>query len=233
MRIFLTGDIHGNPNRLSKKNWTVSRELNKEDLVLILGDFGILWSNNPDRSERYWLDWLDNECNFTTCFIDGNHDNHNRLKALPKEVWNNGIIGRVSDSVIHLKRGEIYVINGKKFLTIGGAASTDKAHRTIDVSWWADELLSKEEEDYAIENLEVNNWKVDYILTHTAPLEIVRYMYRLGGVIHPDPVSNFLDHVKSNTSFKKWYFGHLHKDMDFLNYHSLYNRVLEIKCAEK
>jgi len=229
VKIYITGDTHGEHSidKLSHKKWPIGRNLTKKDYVIICGDFGLLWKNEPDKNEKYWLKWLD-ERPFTTLMIDGNHENHTRLDALPKEVWNNGIIGRVNDSVIHLKRGEIYTINNKKFLTIGGAASIDKANRTIDMTWWERELLSQAEEDYAIENLEVNQWEVDYIISHTAPQEIIKYLYRNAGMYHKDPVAKFLDHIKSNLKFKKWYFGHLHMDQDFLNYHAVYNRILEV-----
>ena len=41
--------------------------------------------NGESRYEKYWLDWLDKKP-FTTLFIDGNHENHDRLDAMEVEL---------------------------------------------------------------------------------------------------------------------------------------------------
>lgn len=38
--IFVTGDIHGDPGRFSKERFPRQRELDKEDYMIICGDFG-------------------------------------------------------------------------------------------------------------------------------------------------------------------------------------------------
>ena len=65
--------------------------------------------------EKYWLDWLDNK-NFTTLFVDGNHENFTRLYNYPVEEWHGGKVHKIRDSVIHLMRGEIFDIDNKKYL---------------------------------------------------------------------------------------------------------------------
>ena len=42
MSIYITGDIHGNPQRLSNANFPAGKQLTKEDYVIILGDMGII-----------------------------------------------------------------------------------------------------------------------------------------------------------------------------------------------
>ena len=80
--IFVTGDIHGNPVRLSTDNFYEQKEFSgiKEDnTVIVLGDFGLVWNHNGESSnEKWWLDWLE-EKPFTVCFVDGNHENFDRL----------------------------------------------------------------------------------------------------------------------------------------------------------
>ena len=57
-RVFVTGDTHGGVQRgfscLNGSNFRVGRTLTREDYVIILGDFGLLWSAEEDGNERYW-----------------------------------------------------------------------------------------------------------------------------------------------------------------------------------
>lgn len=50
--------------------------MNRDDCTIICGDFGGLWADTP--AEAYWLDCLE-EKPFTTLFVDGNHENFDRL----------------------------------------------------------------------------------------------------------------------------------------------------------
>ena len=65
MAVFVTGDIHGNPTRLSKDNFYEQKDFsgNKdENIVIILGDFGLVWNRDGEsKQEKYWLDWLENK----------------------------------------------------------------------------------------------------------------------------------------------------------------------------
>ena len=62
MAVFVTGDIHGNPVRLSKDSFYEQKDFsgNKdENIVIILGDFGLVWNRDGEsKQEKYWLDWL-------------------------------------------------------------------------------------------------------------------------------------------------------------------------------
>lgn len=90
MAVWITGDIHGNPQRFSTDNFLEQKEMTKDDVVIILGDFGLVWDyNGENKTEKYWLDWLENKP-FTTLFIDGNHDNFDRLDNCPIEQWHGG-----------------------------------------------------------------------------------------------------------------------------------------------
>ena len=77
MGIFITGDIHGDPTRLSNHNFEIQKDFEpnsqEKNYVIISGDFGLIWDyKGENKNEKYWLDWLENR-NFTTLFIDGNH----------------------------------------------------------------------------------------------------------------------------------------------------------------
>jgi len=128
------------------------------------GDFGGVWNKDEEsKLETMILDWLD--CKpFTTLFVDGNHENFDRLMAYQLEEWKGGKAHKIRPSVIHLMRGQVYELEGKKIFTFGGASSHDidggilelddpdfkkkkkaldkgwKPYRINHLSWWKEEL---------------------------------------------------------------------------------------------
>lgn len=129
--IYITGDCHQDFERFKMKNFPEQRELTKDDHVIICGDFGGVWNKNEEsKKEKALLDWLDDK-NFTTLFVDGNHENFDRLYEYPEEKWHGGRVHKIRPSVIHLMRGQIFELERKKFFTFGGASSHD-----IDGGFW-------------------------------------------------------------------------------------------------
>ena len=212
--IFLTGDLHGWERlpELGAEMWPEGNNLMKTDYLIILGDFGLIWNNS--EANKSWLDWL-NKKPWTTLFVDGNHENFNMLNSYPVTNWCGGKVHMITPSIIHLMRGQVFNLQGKKFFTFGGATSIDKEHRKPYVSWWPEEVPSQHETlRGALSLISVNN-KVDYVLTHTCPNEIVKVIcgskmnYELQ---QPDPVCNILDYFYELLEFDHWYFGHFHED---------------------
>lgn len=178
--IYLTGDTHGiiDIHKLSSSNFIHGKNLTKDDYLIILGDFGFLWKDEPDSQEEYWLKWLD-EKPWTTLVVDGNHENHPRLYALEQVEMFESTVGKISDTVFHLKRGEIYNIYEETFFVMGGAYSIDKGqpHRQLGRGWWEEEQPSVAEYEYGLANLEKHGNKVDYVLGHTCPRSVVRMYF--------------------------------------------------------
>ena len=147
-----------------------------------------------------------------------------------------GIVGVVTNSIFHLKRGEIYTINGSKFFTFGGAYSIDKARRKSFISWWPQEEPNKVEMDWGLSNLEKHNNEVDFVVTHTAPIEVVKEMseYRLNFyddyyTMKMDACSKYLSEVKNRIKFKKWFFGHFHEDGELSNnFFPVYRHIVKV-----
>ena len=231
-KIIVTGDIHGNPfQRLNVENFPEGKTYTKEDYVIILGDFGLVWDDSA--MEHSCLDWLENKP-WTTLFIDGNHENYDLLNKFPIEEWGGGRVQKIRSSVIHLLRGEVYDIGGYKFLAMGGARSHDiqdgvlevgdprikiwkkddfKLFRINHISWWEEEIPNEEERKNALKNLAENDYKVDYILTHEAPSSDVILMDHL--LYHPDEYSKWLEmEIRQKVKYKKWFFGHYHLNLD-------------------
>lgn len=234
-KLLLTGDIHGEHDirKLSTKKLNANElNLTKEDYLIITGDFGLIWEGTASSRERYWLNWLD-EKPWTTLFVDGNHENHARLDDYPVTLWNGGKIHEVSDSVIHLMRGQVFDLQGKKFFTMGGAYSHDIEFRIPDRSWWAREVPSFCEREEALANLAAHDNKVDYIITHDAPEIVAQRLIRYSGdwSRRLDEYEKWLqENIADKVEFKMWFHGHHHIDYEFYDgkYQSMYYDIVSL-----
>ena len=191
-----------------------------------------MWSEKESSREKYWLDWLDAKP-FTTLFIDGNHENHERLSSFPVEKWHGGNVHRIRPSVIHLMRGQVFEINERKFFAFGGARShdinfllspkdpefeasksiLDKAgifYRIKGRNWWESEFPTEDERAEGIRNLARTGNKVDFIITHDAPASALALYSH--GAYKSDKLNEYFEGIRQNTEFSKWFFGHYHDD---------------------
>ena len=240
MGVYVTGDIHGDPVRFSSSRFYVQKEFSgdqDENIVIILGDFGLVWNKDGEsKDEKWWLDWLESK-SFTTVFVDGNHENHKRLGEYKIREWHGGKVHEIRPHVLHLMRGEVFNIEGKKFFAFGGASSHDIKDGIVDgddpkwkekatdlyrqgkcmfrikgLSWWKEELPSEDEMQHGLDMLKENNNTVDFIITHS-PSTVE--LYRMGGRLYKsDVLSNYIDEVKrlTNFTYDKHFFGHMHVD---------------------
>lgn len=219
--LYITGDLHGEYEiaKLSTANFHGGKSLCKKDYIIILGDFGLVWENDGEsKQEKYWLDWLENK-NWTTLFIDGNHEHFPRLRGYPETEMFGDTVGIIRPSVLHLKkRGGIYTIpdgtTELKCWCFGGAMSHDKERRRDGISWWREELPSDEEYEYGMKTLADVENNVDFIFTHEACESVLREIY---GSLHNMPdnrttyeLPKYFQRVAETTNFKAWYFGHHH-----------------------
>ena len=231
MAIYITGDTHGelSTRKLSSKTFKEGHSLTKNDYVIIAGDFGLIFHPVQTPGEKYWLEWLESRP-WTTLFVDGNHENFDKLNTLPIIDKFGGKVGKVSESICHLRRGEIYLIDNKKVLAFGGAASIDKLYRQEGVSWWKDEIPSYADMDNCLCNLEKHNNKVDIIVAHTCPNFLVPSIIAKSGSYEKesDPTAKMLDHIVSTCEFDSYYCGHWH--VHWLNgkYNFLYGHIVKV-----
>lgn len=232
-RIFVTGDLHGTFDiwKLTDRHFE-ERGLDEDDYLIICGDFGLVWYFEDDErgdEDKKWLDWLEGKP-WTTLFVDGNHENFDLLSGYPIEEWNGGQVQRIRDNVIHLVRGQFFDIAGKTFFAMGGAYSHDIEYRTEGVSWWKAEVPSWKEREEAIANLTAHDWKVDYVITHCGPTGAIPQP-RISDPVFPDEYTDWLQtEIADKLQFKRWFFGHYHKDYSEGDaYRLLYYDFEEIK----
>lgn len=206
--IYITGDTHipVDINKLSTKQFPQQKEMTKKDYVIICGDFGGVWDGSNE--EKYWIKWLKNK-NFTTLFVDGNHENFEMLYNLPTVSFGGSIAHKVDDGIYHLLRGEVYNIDGKKFFVFGGASSHDKEQRKEGKNWWKEEMPAKEEYINAEMNLEKNGFSCNYVVTHSAPASV---QTEIAPTYEINELTDFLEKIKNNIACEKWFFGHYHHD---------------------
>ncbi len=250
--IYITGDTHADfTYRFNVENFPEQREMTKDDYVIICGDFGGVWNEDREsKNEKYWLDWFE-ERSYTLLFVDGNHENFDRLYEYPVMEWHGGKVHKLRPHVLHLMRGQVFDIDGKKIFAFGGASSHDITggileiddpdykfkkkrldrdwipYRINHISWWEQELASKAEMDEGISNLRANDYTVDYIVTHCCSTST---QVLIGGSMYkPDRETDYLEYIKNQTYYKKWFFGHYHDNRNIFDKEILiYEQMLRI-----
>lgn len=164
------------------------------------------------NAEKYWLDWFESKP-WTTCFVDGNHENHHALANLPVREWNGGLVHEVRPHVLHLMRGEVFDIDGLTVLAMGGAASNDRQYRREGRSWWPEEMPSEEEMEHCRASLDRVGWKVDHVVTHEAPADLAEQLCREREREYlDDRLQRFLGELDGRLGCRAWFFGHYHGD---------------------
>lgn len=86
--VYITGDTHAEfIHRFNTKNFPEQKNMTKDDCLIICGDFGGIWdAESETKGEKYWLDWFE-ERSYTFLFVDGNHENFDRLYTYPISSW--------------------------------------------------------------------------------------------------------------------------------------------------
>lgn len=254
MSIWITGDCHGDFEVFSTDIFYEQKEMKNQDenFLIICGDFGGIWDYTGESPrEKWWLKWLEDKP-FTTLFVDGNHENFDRLCEYPVKEWNGGLVHEIRPHVLHLMRGQVFTIEDKKFFTFGGASSHDIKDGIIDgdaenwrdqcralekrgkymfrikgKSWWSQELPTEEEMQTGYDNLEKHSNKVDYIITHTPAASQIAILGR--GLYEQDILTKYLQKIREKIEFKKHFMGHMHLDL-YLNDTDilLYEQIIRI-----
>jgi len=237
-RVFVTGDTHGLNDFGKLKRFNQVNKLDRMDYIIIAGDAGIVWSRETldDAIREY------ESLGCTVLFVDGNHENFDMLeRSLNINWWHGGKVHQISDNIFHLQRGEIFFLHGKSILALGGGESIDKCFRQENKSWWSGELITQSDCNNAITKLHGNNRQVDYIISHTPPNNILSEIYKeltqcwedvpdyMDNKLKQTESGRILSHIAKHAKFSKWYFGHLHIDMEIENYRCLYDDIVELK----
>lgn len=233
-KVFITGDTHGNFERI--KYFCQDNHTTKDDVMIILGDAGInYYLNRKDKRLKEWLSQLP----ITLFSIRGNHEERpeNIITYEIREFWSGQVyVEPEYPNFIFAKDGEIYNINGNKCLVIGGAYSVDKFYRlSMGYRWFKDEQLSTYERAEIEKKVIENDYKFDYIFSHTCPYNTRPTHLFLEGIDQStvdSSMEEWLQEIADKIDFKKWYFGHFHDDWGNGKYQMLYENVIELEDGE-
>ena len=216
--LYFTGDMHGDRRRFGTLRL---RLMGPKDALVVCGDFGFLWNGGPE--ERETLEWIGRR-RYPVLFLEGTHDNLELLNSYPVEEWNGGLTHHICGNLRHLVRGQIFTIQGKTLLAVGGGESRDMLFRKAGQSWWPGELPGYDELDGWFARLDAAGGGVDYIASHQAPTNIDSCI--TGKVCEVTALTAFMDRLQQRYRFTRWYFGAYHQDrMIPPKYHALFERV--------
>lgn len=231
----VVGDLHGLLGRFLDE---VEPYIKPGDYAIVTGDFGVgFWDEHNSAIEEELYNHI-SEKGYTILFVDGNHENFNKLYSYEESTWNGGKVHFIRHNIIHLCRGECYQIDDITLFAMGGGYTLDRSRRVPGLTWFEQEMPNKAEYDNAIANLEAHG-KVDYIISHTCPTDTVKYMASIkkygiaDSVIEERPLTDFLQYVLDSVEYKKHYFGHFHVDMElWKNEIVLLNDIRNLKTGE-
>jgi hypothetical protein len=88
-------------------------------------------------------------------------------------------------------------------------------------------MPSKAEYENGIQNLKNVDFSVDYVLTHVAPTAVAENM---GAKLCSEEkvLNDYLQEISGKIGYKKWYFGHYHKDAELKSFLCVYDRVVKL-----
>ena len=116
---------------------------------------------------------------------------------------------------------------------MGGGYSIDRYMRRKNYSYWEEEMPVDDEYKYATENItkyRKDGNKIEYIISHTAPLSGLAYLGKNHGV-DEKPLNNYLEYINELLSEEKimHFYGHLHMEKELP---SIKQQVLWFKYVE-
>lgn len=212
--IYITGDTHRDFDRIF--DFCEEYCTQKDDILIILGDAGI----------NYFLDERDialkrelSKLPITLFCIHGNHEERPyEISSYEETEWHGGLVyaEREFPNLIFAGDGEIYDLNGRSVLVIGGAYSVDKNYRIANhLPWFETEQPDDAIKNYTENQLKKVNYRVDAVLTHTAPLKFEPTWAFLPTIDQKQVDKSteiWLDSIEEKLSYEQWYFGHFHVD---------------------
>ena len=205
--ILFMGDSHADYYHM-KKIYNKAIENNVKNII-VCGDFGY-WPEDNQAKQFLWnLNNLLRDKDMKLFFVDGNHEDYNYIKKLPKD--------RVSEipqvnNCFYIPRGIVTEIDGRKIMGFGGAVSIDREYRIVDKTWFKEEEITDEQ----IKNM--SKEKIDILVTHDAPLlppKIMGFGYKVDPIssLHREKIQTILMIKRPEILIHGHY--HVHSDYEY------------------
>lgn len=125
---------------------------------------------------------------------------------------------------------------GKSFFVLGGAYSIDKYYRlSKGWKWFEDEQMSLKNRNIFLK-WTTSTKSFDYVLSHTAPLSkepTHLFLANIDQSTVDKSMEEFLEKIKNQIEFKKWFFGHYHSDEIIDDkFRLMYNDIIELDLTK-
>ena len=220
--IYITGDTHGDFSRFKD---SITRKIKRDDTLIVCGDFGFIWDGS--RAENQILKNLGKK-KYNVLFVDGCHENFTLLEQYPDISWNGGTARHISGNLVHMKRGQVYTIEGKKFFTFGGGHSQDIDIRRETHTWYEQEQPTVADVEEGVRNLVAHDGTVDYIITHEPPQSLKKCLDL--DMLHRLETDTFFEQLITDCNFKKWFFGKCHMNKIIPpKFYALFDNVVRLE----
>lgn len=230
--VYFTGDIHGSPYNIIR--FSKRAKIKRSDVIVILGDVGAnYYGNERDSEMKMHLNALKPQI---LC-IHGNHEK--RPATIPSyklKEWNGGQVWYEEPypKLLFAKDGEIYTVDGIRYLAIGGAYSVDKHYRLArGYGWWEDEQPSAEIK--ADVGRQVDKNAFDVILSHTCPMKYEpteMFLPQIDQATVDTSTEEWLDAIEDKAEYIAWFCGHWHTDKRIDKMHFLYHSFESAEVLE-
>lgn len=187
--ILYIGDVHGRFHLLNSLIEKFISTHGKPSQIIQVGDLGYGFPTDPCYVPR--------DKTIPFYFIDGNHDNHDKLKKY-----------RTQNSVHHIKRGTLQTLENQRVVFCGGGTSIDRIYRIEGVSYWRDEVITAKD----IEKCLLHK-TADLIVTHECPKDFFEYLELPFFIEDPscEGDRSLLNVLKEELKPSTWIFGHYHE----------------------
>lgn len=221
--VYFSGDIHGYP--WDVKKFCKKHQLTQKDIIVLLGDVGAnYYGDHRDDTMKEALAKLPPKI---LC-IHGNHEMRPwHVAGYRLTDWNGGKVWLQDryPNLLFAKDGEIFTLDGKKYIVIGGAYSVDKLYRLArGYGWWEDEQPSEEIKAYVEKQLSKND--IDVILSHTCPFKYEpreKFLPTIDQSTVDASTEKWLDRIEESTNYIAWFCGHWHTDKRIDKMHFLFH----------
>lgn len=220
--VYFTGDIHGIPWGIKK--FCAKVKPTAEDIIVILGDVGANFHEDErDDAVKHILSKLKP----TILCIHGNHEIRPwNIPGYQQKEWNGGKVWYQEEypGLLFATDGEIFNMDGVRYLVIGGAYSVDKFRRLrLGGGWWPDEQPSPEIKAYV--EKQIAEKEFDVVLSHTCPFRYEpteMFLPMVDQSTVDDSTERWLDEIEQRIQYKAWYCGHWHTEKRIDKMHFLY-----------
>lgn len=228
---FVTGDCHGNFNRIIQ--FIQKFNLGEDDHIIVCGDMGLYWRKDmADAKEN--IKTYEAMCHGVQLWwVDGNHENFDIINKLKE----NDMI-ECSPHITYMGRGVCMDTEIGTMLFMGGADSVDKFWRTEHLTWWADERIT--EDDIA-----GIRGHFDFVFSHACPYSVFKQnkvqLCTLNNINENNAIhesEKTLEQLRVNITYNYWFFGHYHVDKhmwptrDMCQERCVYNDFVEINMGD-